>query len=68
MISLYSDGLVSFSISVTEFSKKTGDYQSLSPIDLRVIALTYQLECEHGQEKGANLKTEPLKALNEVQK
>ncbi|XP_049791564.1 RNA-binding protein NOB1 [Schistocerca nitens] len=31
---------------VTEFSKKTGDYTSLSATDIRVIALTYQLEKE----------------------
>lgn len=42
---------------VTEFSKKTGDYSALSATDIKVIALTYQLEvesngCEH-------LKTEP---------
>lgn len=29
---------------VTEFSKKTGDYPSLSATDIKVIALTYQLE------------------------
>ncbi|XP_034230865.1 RNA-binding protein NOB1 [Thrips palmi] len=29
---------------VTEFSKKTGDYCSLSATDIKVIALTYQLE------------------------
>ncbi|KYN43059.1 RNA-binding protein NOB1 [Trachymyrmex septentrionalis] len=31
---------------VTEFSKKSGDYTSLSATDLKVIALTYQLEKE----------------------
>nr|XP_012148772.1 PREDICTED: RNA-binding protein NOB1 [Megachile rotundata] len=31
---------------VTEFSKKTGDYASLSSTDIKVIALTYQLEKE----------------------
>ncbi|XP_020707810.2 RNA-binding protein NOB1 isoform X2 [Athalia rosae] len=31
---------------VTEFSKKTGDYRSLSATDINVIALTYQLEKE----------------------
>ncbi|XP_006878941.1 PREDICTED: RNA-binding protein NOB1 [Elephantulus edwardii] len=29
---------------VTEFSKKTGDYPSLSATDIQVLALTYQLE------------------------
>nr|CAD7574208.1 unnamed protein product [Timema californicum] len=32
--------------SVTEFSKKTGDYPSLSATDIKVIALTFQLEKE----------------------
>nr|XP_033799113.1 RNA-binding protein NOB1 [Geotrypetes seraphini] len=32
---------------VTEFSKKTGDYRSLSATDIKVLALTYQLEAEH---------------------
>lgn len=31
---------------VTEFSKKTGDYKSLSAVDIQVLALTYQLEKE----------------------
>lgn len=31
---------------VIAFAKKTGDYLSLSSADLKVIALTYQLECE----------------------
>ncbi|XP_061669428.1 RNA-binding protein NOB1 [Syngnathoides biaculeatus] len=33
--------------SVTEFSKKTGDYPSLSLTDIKVAALTLQLEQEH---------------------
>lgn len=33
--------------SVTEFSKKTGDYPSLSATDIKVLALTYQLELEN---------------------
>lgn len=32
---------------VTEFTKKTGDYPSLSATDIRLIALTYQLEAQH---------------------
>lgn len=32
---------------VTDFSKKTGDYRSLSAVDIQVIALTYQLEKEN---------------------
>lgn len=31
---------------VTEFAKKSGDYTSLSATDIKVIALTYQLEKE----------------------
>ncbi|XP_048403118.2 RNA-binding protein NOB1 isoform X2 [Stegostoma tigrinum] len=31
---------------VTEFCKKTGDYPSLSATDIKVLALTYQLEAE----------------------
>lgn len=32
---------------VTDFSKNTGDYVSLSATDLKILALTYQLEVEH---------------------
>ncbi|KAJ8718298.1 hypothetical protein PYW08_002535 [Mythimna loreyi] len=42
---------------ITEFSKKTGDYRSLSATDIKVMALTYQLEKEKlGTE---HLKTDP---------
>lgn len=42
---------------VTEFAKKTGDYTSLSATDIKVMALTYQLEREKvGAE---HLKNEP---------
>lgn len=43
--------------SVTEFSKKTGDYPSLSATDIKVLALTYQLELEHVGSR--HLKKEP---------
>lgn len=43
--------------SVTEFSKKTGDYPSLSATDIKVLALTYQLELEHVGSQ--HLKKEP---------
>uniref|UniRef100_A0A8D0FKD9 RNA-binding protein NOB1 n=1 Tax=Strix occidentalis caurina TaxID=311401 RepID=A0A8D0FKD9_STROC len=33
---------------VTDFSKKTGDYPSLSAADLQVLALTCQLQAETG--------------------
>lgn len=43
---------------ITEFSKKTGDYPSLSATDIKVMALTYQLEKELvGIE---HLRTEPI--------
>ncbi|XP_066493332.1 RNA-binding protein NOB1 isoform X2 [Tiliqua scincoides] len=42
---------------VTEFSKKTGDYPSLSATDIQVLALTYQLEAEIVG--AAHLKKEP---------
>ncbi|TRY58323.1 hypothetical protein DNTS_031770 [Danionella cerebrum] len=46
---------------VTEFSKKTGDYPSLSATDIKVLALTYQLESEIvGTE---HLKKEPEKQI-----
>lgn len=44
---------------VTEFSKKTGDYPSLSATDIQVLALTYQLEAEFVGV--SHLKKEPEK-------
>lgn len=45
---------------VIAFAKKTGDYLSLSSADLKVIALTYQLECELvGKD---HLRSEPIVA------
>lgn len=47
---------------MTEFSKKTGDYPSLSATDIKVLALTYQLQLEHVGSQ--NIKVEPdLKVL-----
>ncbi|XP_069595198.1 RNA-binding protein NOB1 [Ranitomeya imitator] len=44
---------------VTDFSKKTGDYVSLSATDIKVLALAYQLEVEHvGAE---HIKKEPTR-------
>jgi len=43
---------------VTEFSKKTGDFPSLSATDLRLIAAVYQLEKEHGDVN--RLRNEPI--------
>ncbi|XP_068177173.1 RNA-binding protein NOB1 [Antennarius striatus] len=47
---------------VTEFSKKTGDYPSLSATDIKVLALTYQLELEHVGSQ--HLKEEPDVKVN----
>ncbi|GAA6222907.1 RNA-binding protein NOB1 [Lates japonicus] len=47
---------------VTEFSKKTGDYPSLSATDIKVLALTYQLEVEHVGSQ--HLKREPEVKVN----
>merc|ERR1711963_65298 len=44
---------------VTEFAKKTGDYGFLSLVDLRVLALTYDLEKQHNGIE--HIKTEPSK-------
>ena len=45
---------------VVEFSKKTGDYASLSAVDLKLLALTYMLEMEaNGVD---HLRTEPKSA------
>ncbi|KAN0050159.1 hypothetical protein ACTA71_003262 [Dictyostelium dimigraforme] len=46
-------------VAVSEFSKKTGDYPSLSATDLKLIALTYTFEA---QVNGIDhIKTEPEK-------
>ncbi|XP_071346028.1 RNA-binding protein NOB1 [Trachinotus anak] len=47
---------------VTEFSKKTGDYPSLSATDIKVLALTYQLELEH--DGSQHLRGEPEVKVN----
>lgn len=47
---------------VTDFSKKTGDYPSLSATDIKVLALTYQLELEHVGSQ--HLKKEPDVKVN----
>lgn len=49
---------------VTDFSKKTGDYRSLSATDIKVLALTYQLEKEKvGTE---HIRTKPILENAEV--
>lgn len=40
------DELLSLKKTVSDFAKKTGDYRNLSAVDLKVMALTYQLEKE----------------------
>uniref|UniRef100_A0A1A8DKU1 RNA-binding protein NOB1 n=1 Tax=Nothobranchius kadleci TaxID=1051664 RepID=A0A1A8DKU1_NOTKA len=47
---------------VSEFSKKTGDYPSLSSTDIKVLALTYQLHLEHVGSQ--HLKKEPERKVN----
>ncbi|XP_071548937.1 RNA-binding protein NOB1 [Panulirus ornatus] len=49
---------------VNEFSKKTGDYASLSLADVKLLALTYELEVETrgGSE---HLQSEPRKIITE---
>merc|ERR1719494_1599497 len=44
---------------VTDFSKKTGDFKSLSATDMRVLALMYQLEKEYCGD--ANIRKEPTR-------
>merc|ERR1712183_511238 len=53
---------------VTEFSKKTGDYKSLSAVDLRVLALTYQLEKEFGDADSINTHHEKKPIIIEKRK
>lgn len=52
-----------FLFTVTEFSKKTGNYPSLSATDIQVLALTYQLEAEFVGV--SHLKQEPEKVNQE---
>ncbi|GAB6033342.1 hypothetical protein CHUAL_013109 [Chamberlinius hualienensis] len=48
--------------AVTNFSKKTGDFPTLSPTDIKVLALTYQL---HVEKVGIDsLRTEPQKLVD----
>lgn len=53
-----SDGLA----RMVEFSKKTGDYASLSAVDMRILALLYDLEKE-GCKSIVHIRTEPKRAL-----
>jgi RNA-binding protein NOB1 len=49
---------------VVEFSKKTGDYPSLSSVDIHVLALQYDLEKEGCQNKVSHIRIEPKRALS----
>ncbi|KAK8726375.1 hypothetical protein OTU49_010236 [Cherax quadricarinatus] len=49
---------------VNEFSKKTGDYASLSLADIKVLALTYELEVEV-QGGSEHLCSEPQRIITE---
>lgn len=48
---------------VTEFSKKTGDYPSLSATDIQLIGLTYMLEKEYVGTEHLNIKA-PVNQIN----
>jgi len=43
---------------ISDFARKTGDYASLSAVDIRVLAVTYDLEVEHVG--SAHLRSEPI--------
>merc|ERR1719228_2233023 len=43
---------------ISDFARKTGDYGSLSAVDIRVLAVTYDLEVE--KVGNTHLRTEPL--------
>lgn len=47
---------------MVEFSKKTGDYASLSAVDMHILALLYDLEKE-GCSTVEHIRTEPKRAL-----
>lgn len=45
--------------TVVDFSRKTGDFATLSTVDLKVLALTHMLEIQANGDK--RLRTEPVK-------
>ena len=51
---------------VTTFAKQTGDHHVLSHTDIKVIALTYQLECELSGGRGSHLRTQPISQVCNV--
>lgn len=53
---------------VTGIAKKTGDFASLSLVDLKVLALTYQLEKEHVGTEHLREDPKPAKTISSGQK
>ncbi|XP_065092447.1 RNA-binding protein NOB1 [Ochlerotatus camptorhynchus] len=53
---------------VTNIAKKTGDFASLSLVDLKVVALTYQLEKEHVGTEHLRDEPKPAKTICSGQK
>ena len=53
---------------MTTFAKQTGDDHVLSHTDIKVIALTYQLECELSDGRGSHLRTQPIRQVRNVNK
>ncbi|KAL3784798.1 hypothetical protein HJC23_013838 [Cyclotella cryptica] len=52
--------------AVSEFARKTGDYPQLSGVDLQILALLYELECEACETFGNTLdhvRREPKRVL-----
>jgi RNA-binding protein NOB1 len=49
---------------VIEFAKKTGDYPSLSAVDLKVLALAYTLEMEVSG--GKKLRADPVRPVTQL--
>lgn len=48
-------------LAVSDFAKKSGDYHNLSATDLKLLALTYELEVKENGE--SHLRTEPLQKI-----
>ena len=54
------DGLF---LVVVNFARKTGDLAYLSAVDIKIMALTYQLTCEQEPVKIAQLKKQPSREV-----
>eukprot|EP00978_Attheya_sp_CCMP212_P006525 scaffold15048_cov55-Attheya_sp.AAC.3 len=50
-------------IKVADFAKQTGDYRSLSAVDLSVLALAYELENEGCLGNMGHIRTQPKRTL-----